>query len=161
MTKYEAMQDGPWRLDQTLEDGDYNSILEYVKEQEGASLRKIAELLNVAPIVVQRRYEEEARRYEEEAQYGPTSRELAEDLLVRRLLDVEGGWPADPSWEHMGAVRDQVIAWSTLMQGTKFDEAQSDIVACLLRSALPAGWLPAGNRDPVISAAFDEFWKAR
>ena len=127
------------------------SILEYSEAQGASGLTELSSRLNVAPIAIQMRYEQEARAIQD-------PREFAEDLLARRLLDVQDGWPNSPSWESLKDVRHQLIAWCDLLRRTAFEPSQKEIVRQLLRMTLPPGWRPQSRKDPVIRLLFDRFW---
>lgn len=147
------LHDGPARLARFLAANNKSSIVDYAQENGCASLDELAEALCVAPIVVQMRYEEEARKVQD-------PRRLAEDLLTRRVLNANDGWPSEPGWDTLEDIRYHVIAWCAMMKDTAFEDAQDKICHRLLSSALPSGWRPESSGDPVIAALFDEFWKA-
>lgn len=147
------LHDGPARLARFLAANKKSSIVDYAQEKGRASLDELADALLVAPIVVQMRYEEEARKVQD-------PRRLAEDLLARRILNADDGWPSEPGWDTLKDIRYHVIAWCAMMKDTAFEDAQDKICHRLLSSALPPGWRPEASHDPVIAALFDEFWKA-
>lgn len=152
MTSPRTWQDGPAHLARLLADTGKLSILDHAKEHENVSLDQLADTLQVAPIVVQMRYEEEARSAKD-------PRALAEDLLARRLLNVTEGWPSVSEWETMGDIRYHIIAWCAMMKNTPFENAQKEIFSKLINSKLPAGWRPMTSRDPIIGALFNDLWR--
>lgn len=127
------------------------SIAEYAEAQGASGLTELASRLDVPPIAVQMRYEQEARSTGD-------PRELAEDLLFRCLQDVRDGWPASPSWEALKDIRYQLIAWCDLLRRTEFEGLQKEIVRQLLRMTMPPGWRPQSKADPVIRLLFDRLW---
>jgi len=148
---------GDWhrRMIEILEERGFRSLTAFAQARPDATLGSLATEIgvgDVAPIQVQWVLYEEAKS-------SGALRPFAADLLVRRLREVEEGWPAGNGYGDQKAVRHQLIAW----QGCLRDEGEEARLAQVTRALLdatdiPPGWKPSGPDDPVIVAAFERYW---
>jgi hypothetical protein len=133
----------------------FESLTAFVLERPSATLSELVAELgegDVAPIQLTWRLVDEARSKD-------ALRECALDLLVRCLRGVEGGWPAEASWEGQARVRIALVRWQSCLE----DEAPSAILARVVVDLLdaadiPPGWLPRGVDDPRLVAVFNRHW---
>jgi hypothetical protein len=144
-----------WREEMTkaLAERGTDSIFAFAKRHPGKSLSDLAAALGgIAPVLVQKCYEDEARRAE-------NPREFVKDLLIRRLLALESGWPQGSEWEDQNAVRYQLIEWAGCLQSALYEPALKAILNYLLAAKdIPAGWIPEGEDDPLIAGLFARYW---
>jgi hypothetical protein len=147
----------PWpeRLLDLMRKKGYESLTAFVHERPSATIPELVAELgedDVAPIQLTWRLVDEARSKD-------ALRACSLDLLVRCLRGVEGGWPAEASWEGQARVRIALVRWQSCLD----DEAPSAILATVVVELLdaadiPPGWLPRGVDDPCLVAVFNRHW---
>ncbi len=159
--KYPAGQGFAWRgdwlerlLDLVRKKG-FESLTAFVLDRPLATMPELVAELgggDVAPIQLSWQLVEEARSK-------ATLRECSLDLLVRSLRGVEGGWPADSSWDGQTKVRIALVRWQSCLDDENYDALLAKIVVDLLDATdTSPGWLPRGIDDPRLVAVFDRHW---
>jgi hypothetical protein len=147
---------GDWgaRLFDIVRSRGFDTLTAFAQAHPLATLGELTSLIgegDVAPIQIQRVLIEEARE-------SGTLGQCAKGLLVRLLREVKAGWPPDRSWNSQKAVRRRIISWRVSL-GDDCDEVANRMMRDLLDTLdLPAGWLPSGPDDPVITALFERHW---
>lgn len=147
----------PWpeRLLDLVRKKGYESLTSFVLERPLATIPELVAELgegDVAALQLTWRLVDEARGED-------ALRECALDLLVRCLRDVEGGWPAESSWEGQARVRIALVRWQSCLEDEALSAFLSKVVVDLLdANGIPPGWLPRGTDDPRLITIFDKRW---